>query len=111
MARKASRRKFATMTCPVKGCTHALASKPGTVPGVKRHVRAAHGDRAVSRIQWPPSFEQSAGQKVAAALRKGTSVKAAELDQLSVQELRSKAKQKGIKTAGLKKKELVSALS
>ena len=105
------RRKFATMKCPIKGCTHWLADKPGTVPGVKRHVRALHADVNFDRIKWPATYDKPSGKSIASAIRKGTSPKREELEDLSIGELRERAKAKGIKTSGLRKGELVSALS
>ena len=109
--RRRDTREFATMKCPVKGCTHWLATEPGTVPGVKRHVLAIHGQRAYNRIQWPPSFERPRGKRVAAALRAGRSLTEADLWEHSVVELRGIARQRGIPITGKNKEELVSALS
>ena len=107
-----NKRAFAQMTCPIKGCTHWLSETPGTVPGVKRHVRAIHGYEAFDRVKWPPTYAESSGKAIALALRKSTSSKPkSKLDSLTIVELRSRAKKKGIKITGLKKDELVEALS
>lgn len=104
--------RFATMDgCPVKGCKDPLiltrGNKP-TVVGVKRHVRHWHPDKYDS-IRWPDIHAVSSGKKVAAAIR-GTS-KPRSLGNRSVDDLRKKARKQGIDPRGMRKDELVSALS
>jgi hypothetical protein len=111
---KRRRTKFATMKCPIKGCTHWLSETPGTVPGVKRHVIALHGRTAYRKVQWPAIYTDRSGSTIAKAIRKRSTtkqVKTDDLAKLTIKELRDRAKAKGIPVSGKRKDELVSALS
>lgn len=105
-------RKYAKMDgCPVKGCQDPLIVTTGikpTVVGVKRHVRHWHPDQ-YDKIDWPPIHSVSSGRKVAATIR-GTKPRAT-LQDRSVAFLRKQARRKGIDPTGMRKADLVAALS
>lgn len=96
---------FDSMTCPVPGCeTH------GAVPGVKRHAKTVHGEGkpghgVFETYEWPPN---RTGELAAIA----EAVEAAESNEdINVDTLRALAREKGVSSAGLKKPELIEALS
>jgi hypothetical protein len=106
-------RKYAKMDgCPVKGCQDPLIITTGykpTVVGVKRHVRHWHPDE-YDKITWPDIHTVPSGRKVAAAIR-GTSKPRSTLSERSVEDLRKKARRQGIDPKGMRKSQLVEALS
>ena len=108
MSAKKNSVKFATMEgCPVRGCKDPLIVPKGgkpTVVGVKRHVRHWHPEKYDS-IKWPDIH----GAKVSAAIRAHT--KRQPTAKKPIDTLRKEARKKGINPAGMRKDELVSALS
>lgn len=56
-------------SCPVPGCSHFDGKPPATVPGMKRHVIAAHGREVLARIEWPSLYPKPKGAKIAEVLR------------------------------------------
>jgi hypothetical protein len=114
--------KFRLIKCPIKGCTH-MDGKPqeGTVPGVKRHVKAIHvlRDKEITEAQYKKldfgeSKSKPAGKQIADSIKapkKSASNGSGDLASLPVSALRERAKAKGIATAGKRKEELVAALS
>jgi hypothetical protein len=104
--------KFATMEgCPVRGCKDPLIVPKGgkpTVVGVKRHVRHWHPEKYES-IRWPNIHAIPAGKKVANSIRANTKRKPTAPK--TIDDLRKEARKKGINPAGMRKDELVSALS
>lgn len=91
---------FDRMTCPATGC-----EVEGTVPGVKRHVTRMHPDMK-GQVEWPPL---RTGEN--AALEEKVREDGTTLENLNLDDLRAMAKAKGIAPAGMKKDELVAALS
>jgi len=104
--------KYAKMDgCPVQGCQDPLIITTGykpTVVGVKRHVRHWH-PAEYDRIDWPPIHPVSSGRKVAAAIR-GTKPRPSLADK-PVDALRKQARKQGIDPTGMRKADLVAALS
>lgn len=90
---------YATMKCPVAGCD-SKNGKPqeGSVPGIKRHVILVHGKTAFKNATFP-------------AIRKGSTRQAPDLTAKKVDELRKMASKRGIDSTGLRKDDLVAALS
>jgi hypothetical protein len=91
-----NRRKFASMDCPL-GC-----SKSGTVPGMKRHVKAAHGPIAYEATTWPDIHGR--------AFWKSKYVEPGSVQTMSINELRQEAKRRGISSLGKSKKKLALEL-
>jgi hypothetical protein len=80
----------------------------GTVPGIKRHVLLVHGEKTFKKIEWPPirSEEQAKADHPA----KGKAHKEDKLADLTVAELRERARKQGVDPLGLRKAELIDAL-
>lgn len=89
--------EFDLMTCPVKGCDAGKDGGPreGTVPGIKRHVKLAHGDEAYAKAKFPAKRSTEGP-----------------LAKQSVEELRAAAVTRKIKDAdSLSKADLIAALA
>jgi hypothetical protein len=87
---------FDRMTCPHDGCESGKGKKPqeGTVPGIKRHVAMVHGQDVADKIDWPP-------------------IRTAEgpMSKLDAHTLILAAKARNVKTDGLNKASILTALA
>lgn len=112
-AEKTQHIPYARMKCPIEGCT-SLRGGPqeGTVPGIKRHVLLVHGEKEFKKVEWPPIRTAKAAKEAAKAAHPAKGGKAKdELATMPVAELRAIAKKKGVDPMGLRKAELIDALS
>lgn len=110
---------FDEMVCPVRGrfakrlgvesCT-SLRGRPqeGSVPGIKRHVRAVHGKTVFDAVVWPPL---RTGELADKERKRAAQEMAKRFRAMPVAALRKQAARKGIEVDGKTKPALIEALT
>lgn len=94
------------MECPALVCMSANGYRmSGSVPGVKRHVKAVHGLALYEETTWPDIHGEVHGTNLFAAPRPGS------LFAMSINDLRREAKRRGVYPLGKSRKALAVELS
>ena len=76
------------------------------MPGMKRHVKAAHGLKVYGRVAWPPVYRPTTSP-YGGRLR---GLQAARLEDMTIRDLRSLARGRGITIHGKNKALLIEEL-
>lgn len=105
------RSRYRTIDCPVHGCVWGRRGTPlhGTVPGIRRHVRAVHGDLLYGGVEWPSIYiwePSPGGMTMLLSSERGRDVLVA----MSFRELRVKARERGVVQYGKSKAELIEGI-
>ena len=104
-----NKKPFATMECPAPSCDSETDGyrMRGSVPGMKRHVKAVHGMDAYRRIEWPDVYGRV---HVGDLFGERFQAREGSLALKSLNELRQEAKRRGVSPLGKSKKALVVEL-